>query len=37
VGAVSVNTAETHLPIHRKLGVEGPREAVEGGRRRGLP
>jgi LuxR family transcriptional regulator, maltose regulon positive regulatory protein len=35
--AVSVNTVKTHLrSIYRKLGVEGRREAVEVGRRRGL-
>jgi LuxR family transcriptional regulator, maltose regulon positive regulatory protein len=35
--AVSVNTVKTHLrSIYRKLGVEGRRDAVETGRRRGL-
>jgi LuxR family transcriptional regulator, maltose regulon positive regulatory protein len=35
--ALSVNTVKTHLrSIYRKLGVEGRREAVEVGRRRGL-
>jgi LuxR family transcriptional regulator, maltose regulon positive regulatory protein len=35
--SVSVNTVKTHLrSIYRKLGVEGRREAVEAGRRRGL-
>jgi LuxR family transcriptional regulator, maltose regulon positive regulatory protein len=35
--AVSVNTVKTHLrSIYRKLDVEGRREAVETGRRRGL-
>jgi LuxR family transcriptional regulator, maltose regulon positive regulatory protein len=35
--AVSVNTIKTHLrSIYRKLGVEGRRDAVEVGRRRGL-
>jgi len=35
--SVSVNTVKTHLrSIYRKLGVEGRREAVEVGRRRGL-
>jgi LuxR family transcriptional regulator, maltose regulon positive regulatory protein len=34
---VSLNTVKTHLrSIYRKLGVEGRREAVEVGRRRGL-
>jgi LuxR family transcriptional regulator, maltose regulon positive regulatory protein len=35
--AVSINTVKTHVrSIYRKLGVEGRREAVEAGRRRGL-
>jgi LuxR family transcriptional regulator, maltose regulon positive regulatory protein len=35
--AVSVNTVKTHLrSIYRKLGVDGRREAVDAGRRRGL-
>jgi LuxR family transcriptional regulator, maltose regulon positive regulatory protein len=35
--SLSVNTVKTHLrSIYRKLGVEGRREAVEAGRRRGL-
>ena len=35
--SVSVNTVKTHLrSIYRKLGVDGRREAVEVGRRRGL-
>lgn len=35
--AVSINTVKTHLrSIYRKLGVEGRRDAVETGRRRGL-
>jgi LuxR family transcriptional regulator, maltose regulon positive regulatory protein len=35
--AVSVNTVKTHLrSVYRKLGVDGRREAVEVGRRRGL-
>ena len=35
--SVSVNTVKTHLrALHRKLGVNGRREAVEVARRRGL-